>query len=500
MVCMGIIPNVTYTHPFGDHIPAYYYRDYRNDNFSLLPESVCLRIIRTSIPILSLFPSIRTPISVLLNGTRVISSFQQLDLKDPSAVVDTALSVVMLGSVIFYPSISVILTSAQDLTKNAREFSAALSQHKIYQAIEIGARVVNSSLYIAVCLTNTPHVIIASLMLQCIIGIKQMVVELKKGNFIEASGEFFMLGVRSLHLKIECDVFRLQRAIDMYRKQAAIIEKLYSDSHPNGTNPFSVDFSDVLTSNFTDQQIIDVALQDHKGFVIGEDHFDDAAKRFLIQNMGYLKEKKVSTIFLEGFPVEAQSTIDNYIMKDLRELSAEDQAGIEFLVDYAQNNIKNQEGSPYTFFAMIEKAKELGIRIIGIDYSLDSLEEPKAYEALCQGEMFYQEILYRIIRIANMNMIAEKIMTQAINTLNSAEKFVALVGANHAVRCDYCPKVPSISDLIQVPSIILFGKDNQLEEGVSKPERIIFTSPLSKEVGEMYPFFFENSFFIFGLI
>ena len=77
-----------------------------------------------------------------------------------------------------------------------------------------------------------------------------------------------------------------------------------------------------------------------------------------------------------------------------------------------------------------------------------------------------------------MNVIAAQVMTPIVDALNSKEIFVALVGAAHAVETSDCPKVPSVSSLMQVPSLLLFNKNNIINDGDNNKERIVLTSPI----------------------
>lgn len=251
----------------------------------------------------------------------------------------------------------------------------------------------------------------------------------------------------------------------------------FSDPTIKNKKPVDVDFSKVLTSHSSDEQIIDAVLKDYQGFCVGECHTDEAAKRFMIDKMPYLKEKNIKVIFLEGLDHAIQPTVDNYISKHLRDLNSTERQQVENLLYLAKYGFKKHPTSPYTFFALMEKAKQVQMRLIGIDYNHSfNKKEPTATSSLEEScDSSYD-------RLTKMNYIAEKVIKATLKNQDPQNKFVAFMGAAHASRYPLysttipsaveLPGVASVPELLQVPAVVISDKSLGMTRTVAFNQKV----------------------------
>jgi hypothetical protein len=199
------------------------------------------------------------------------------------------------------------------------------------------------------------------------------------------------------------------------------------------------DFSE-LGPYASDEAIINALLSHSQGFCVGEIHEEAASKRFLIENMAYLKCLGVKILFFEGIDYQnEQKLIDRYMADEV--LTASEQEQLQNIMGRILNFIGPQD-SPHTAFGILAAAKECGIRVVGIDYSL-ALEEKKIeFEP----------------RIARMNYVAWQIMKKEMASLEPQDKFAAHMGLSHLCRDSDTARIPGVAELFDCPAIVLRDK------------------------------------------
>jgi hypothetical protein len=156
--------------------------------------------------------------------------------------------------------------------------------------------------------------------------------------------------------------------------------------------------------------------------LVGEDHTDVSPKIFLIENLGRLKKEGYTTLFLEHLFYENQGELDAYFksppgtpLPQATAACASEQDG----------RIRCAEGSEamvahYNFSALIMAAKELGIRIVGIDSYYEYAKHtrgPKEHEI-------------GVRRQQSMNYMAYHIIQSEMHG-KPKEKWMGLVGETH---------------------------------------------------------------------
>jgi hypothetical protein len=215
-----------------------------------------------------------------------------------------------------------------------------------------------------------------------------------------------------------------------------------------------INLSKLLPSSASDHEIIDTLLQDQAGFCVGENHHQDSARAFLINNMDYLKSKNVKVLFSEGWDYKTQKTMDKYFsVQHLRELEFSDRQEVQTLLDHSINHLNNKLGSPYTAFALMEKAKSTGIRLVGIDYKheIKIVFTPPTPATPTNLQDYAQ-------RYKSMNFVAAQVIEATRETFKPNEKFVALTGSAHLRKYSEELPVPGIADLTQTPALWIQDK------------------------------------------
>jgi hypothetical protein len=180
-------------------------------------------------------------------------------------------------------------------------------------------------------------------------------------------------------------------------------------------------------------------LQDAPGICFGEAHNETAAMRMLIENMNFLAESGVKTLFIEGLTNDiVQPWLDTYFAqkhdkmpKPLREILK------------ATDAIYNHSDSPYSKMALIKAAKRANIRVVGI-------ETQRTRHSASIGQFLQlEEAEGRSRRLSTMNRDSLAII-QEVHKKDPQAKFVLLAGAAHVIDME---GIQGFASLLGCPSI-----------------------------------------------
>lgn len=153
-------------------------------------------------------------------------------------------------------------------------------------------------------------------------------------------------------------------------------------------------------------------LRNNRGLVIGESHSELTSKKLLIDNMKILASKGVKVLYLEHlFSDLHQEYLDKYfntgkMPKQLHEYLK--------ILDHGHNT---DPSGQYTFFKLVEAAKNAKIKIIAIDCAASYINE--GINSRDKSKT----------RIQMINYFAEKIISQDVK--NNNKKWIAFVGNTH---------------------------------------------------------------------
>lgn len=167
----------------------------------------------------------------------------------------------------------------------------------------------------------------------------------------------------------------------------------------------------------------------YTGLSIGEAHHSIWSKRFLIENLGWLKYQGVSTLYLEHLLSDLhQADLDLY-------LSSPEQRMPKGLLDYLQNLDRGHRTDPqkrYTFLKLVEAAKQNGVRVVALDCIASY--NGKGVEIQNQRQSMMNYFAYQVIR---------ETQAQA-----GAGKWVALMGNTHTNLYEDIPGVAELTGTI----------------------------------------------------
>ncbi|HRD55736.1 MAG TPA: membrane-targeted effector domain-containing toxin [Parachlamydiaceae bacterium] len=484
--------------------PPYFYQDYKKSLKGINQKNLdkAKNIFLTAVPFITLHPFARLPLTFTIGISRTINSLSELknawnqNEKEniPIALFNTAASTASFACTIFLPSLASFITVGHDLIADSAKLVEALKNKEYKKAFIISAEITNHSLYLSLFFTSVSQIAIASLSLQIILQAIQSYRNFQDGQYLEGFGNALTASLRCYQLKIEMEVYQLQLAID---KHVAEVEKkelsklvkenpqeneIINRSSVQNSNLSGVDglsekkilqkavkyledpeiakkresFVDLskLGSSATDKKIIDTLFEKHQGFCVGENHKHDAGKAFILNNMNYLKNKKVTVLFYEGFNSTQQPLLDKYFSANhLRNLHQSDREKIRKLLEFSANHIR-KPGSSYSSLAILAKAKTNGIRIVGIDYAHDWLNA--------------ESPTYRQERLIKMNFVAAKTIEATRNKMKVTEKFVAFMGAYHLSTFNPY-SVQGVADLTETPAVWI--EDQLFKELYSKEKK-----------------------------
>jgi len=240
------------------NIPEYFHREYKNDiennkTDKNKPE-LAFRIINTTLPFIGLYKPLNYPLSVGLSAYRSIISLIELkacfqtddeekvspsdkenvdssDKKNiPFQFISTTISVTAFAATIIAPPLGMLATNILDLVSEIRKLEGHLHAGRHQQAIESCMNIVNNALYLSLFCIGGAELTIASLAVQIMIGIYHGQVELRKDNYIEATGHFLMAFFRckqmTAQVKILQSKWKVQEEFNnVIRNQKHEIEK-----------------------------------------------------------------------------------------------------------------------------------------------------------------------------------------------------------------------------------------------------------------------------------
>lgn len=180
--------------------------------------------------------------------------------------------------------------------------------------------------------------------------------------------------------------------------------------------------------------------QGFEGACIGESHFQTVAKSLIFDNLSILKELGITTIFMEAFLYEDQVHLDHYFKHGI-------------ISPYLQNYMdkKNAKWPGSNLHEHLAKAKEAGIRIVGIDTSALKTKSSSHFKSAGPGKYVLRRLgLHLFIK----NVIAHE---------KGKGKFVTLTGEFHGTQVlgefyKQTPSPPGISEILQCPFIDVHEK------------------------------------------
>ncbi len=190
----------------------------------------------------------------------------------------------------------------------------------------------------------------------------------------------------------------------------------------------------------SEEVLLQNCLTYSRGIVIAEGHTQVSSKEFLITHMPLLKQKGVTTLYMEHLLHERhQALLDQYMQSPTGSAMPRE---LELYLAFLDKGFK-LEGETGTFTHIVKAAKTAGVRIIAID-----------------TEVTYGEKIRRF-RLQLMNMV----MLERYQHYDDKKGYAVFTGSSHS---GFTLGVPGVSDLLGCVSLGVFGLDNH-----DKQERIL---------------------------
>ncbi|NGX48063.1 MAG: hypothetical protein K1000chlam3_01450 [Chlamydiae bacterium] len=186
-------------------VPAYFHREYEND----LPKqetktdytSQALRVAKVGLPFVALYQPFGKALACGLGATRTISTlsecfaaedFQQLSW----AMFNTCLAAGSVAGTIFLHPLGMLITTLSDIGMNVYHVYGAISRGEMLEAGKQTMRVANNSFYLAMMVTGSIELQLASLVVQVLVEGSSSYEEFNKDNWLETLGHLGMTAVR----------------------------------------------------------------------------------------------------------------------------------------------------------------------------------------------------------------------------------------------------------------------------------------------------------------
>jgi hypothetical protein len=201
-----------------------------------------------------------------------------------------------------------------------------------------------------------------------------------------------------------------------------------------------------LQKPHNEAELIDQYLQQFPGIILGEINYDLSSKQFLMDNMGLLASRGVTTLFMQNLLSEPHQTLlDEYFSQTQATMPRR----LELYLEYLDSISELSE--PATYTNVIKAAKQHGIRIIAFDTeATSSIGLIKTLADLSQQKI----LLAQRCKAVNLQFL------KCFRDIDIEGKFVAFVGSAHVSTYE---NIPGISDLIGCPNLVI--QDAQKSKG-----------------------------------
>ncbi len=200
-------------------------------------------------------------------------------------------------------------------------------------------------------------------------------------------------------------------------------------------SPLRVDTPANITIHSTNQEILKSLLSKYQAIVIGESHPDPVPKRFIVENVTFLKSLGVTTLYLEHLCFDSiQEDLDTYFTQPS---GSQMPTTLDEYLKFLDSGFKISEMGPPGFLELVKSAKEAGIKVVAIDTEA-------SYDAGYSSFGGSQGADRMIGMNYQCKLIYEKRKPEG--------KAIFLVGSAHM---GYCDGVPGLSEQFGFPNILV---------------------------------------------
>ncbi len=185
--------------------PLYFHREYEND----LPKqetkteesSQALRVAKVALPFVALYRPFGRTLACGLSAARTVTTLSECfaaeDYQKLSwALFNTCLAVGSVAGTIFLHPLGMLITTLSDIGMNVHHVYGAISRGEMYEAGKQSMHVANNTFYLAMLMTGSIELQLASLALQVLVEGGASYEEFNKDNILESIGHVGMCMVR----------------------------------------------------------------------------------------------------------------------------------------------------------------------------------------------------------------------------------------------------------------------------------------------------------------
>ncbi|NGX37589.1 MAG: hypothetical protein K1000chlam2_00745 [Chlamydiae bacterium] len=220
-----------YTHQV--YNPSYYYRQYEND----LPENpeshsyveTGKRVVHLALPFLSLHQPFGRAISLTMGSVRMLTESVSILTADTMGtrtfqVMQLGLASLALAGTLYHFTLGLFLTSLADLTTNLIHLLKDLTRGQYKEAFDELLQGLTSTLYLAIMVTGSLEIVLASILVQALVSFYQARDEWAKGRMPEAIAKSLM-GMIRLH-QAHAQFETIQRRNELMKHYQEIVDRI----------------------------------------------------------------------------------------------------------------------------------------------------------------------------------------------------------------------------------------------------------------------------------
>lgn len=212
--------------------PPYYHRQYETD----LPQDqesssyteTAKRAAHIALPFLSMYQPLGKAISIAMGSVRVITSTTGVvgdNLVETSyRVMQVALALLALAGTLYHFTLGLYLTTGADIISNLTQILEALYRHEYQKAGEELLQALSSGIYLAIMMTGSLEVVLASILIQALISFYQARDEWSKGRMPEAFAKTILGMVRLVQAGGQIQI--IQRRNTLLKRYEELAERI----------------------------------------------------------------------------------------------------------------------------------------------------------------------------------------------------------------------------------------------------------------------------------
>jgi|GEM_PF-1181465 len=213
--------------------PPFYHRQYEKD----LPQDktsdsyleIAKRSAHIALPFLSLYQPVGRALSLSMGSVRVLSSgvgvVSANSLQESAQqVLQVGLAILALSGTLYNFTLGLYLTTGADLTANLVKILERLYQLQYKEAGEELLQALSSGIYLAIMMTGSLEIVLASLLIQAFVSFIQAREEWSQGRMPEALAKTLMGMIRLYQGQQQIGI--IQRRNDLRRQYATFVKRI----------------------------------------------------------------------------------------------------------------------------------------------------------------------------------------------------------------------------------------------------------------------------------